>query len=305
MPGIILLLTLSAAAILSAQETPPEWQIKAGGKMSFEVASIKLSQPGEFTPPPFPLDAGDGFTPTGGRFMATFPLEVYLQFAYKVQFTPDQLRAMIAPLPKWVETDRFMIEARAQGNPTKDQFRLMTQSLLADRFRLEAHFETKVVPVFAMILNKPGKTGPSLRPHGEGPPCDKTGPMPVVSAGPPNPSELFPPTCNAYILLKGPTGIRAGARDTGLEQFAVAIAGFSGLGRPVVDQTGLTGKFDFVLTWMPDVGPLATRNADSPAEPQAPTFLEALREQLGLKLEPAKAPVRTLVIDHVERPSEN
>jgi bla regulator protein BlaR1 len=123
-----------------------DWQAAAGGKMGFEVASIKPSTSEAFTHagdrafkyPPFPLDAGDAFTQTGGRFTANFPLPAFINFAYKIAPTPDQRQSMLAHLPKWVAAELFMIEARAPSNTTKDQFRLIMQTLLADRFKLAA-----------------------------------------------------------------------------------------------------------------------------------------------------------------------
>ena len=283
-----------------AQE-PPAWQAAAGGKMAFEVVSIKRGAREKFSPPAFPLDAGDAYAPTGGRFFAAFPLTAYIQFAYKEQLTRDQIDAMVAHLPKWVASDIFEIEAKASvPDPTKDQMRLMMQSLLADRFKLVVHFETQTVPVFAMVLAKPGKTGPALRPHSEGPPCDKSWQPGVVA--PPQPGEVFPPVCEVYMVLKRPSA-RVGARNTTMDLLANAIAGFSGLGRPVVNQTGLGGRYDLVLEWMPELsGPVPP---GSEPDSQAPPFLEALRDQLGLKLESTKAPIQSLIVDHVEQPSDN
>jgi hypothetical protein len=90
----------------------PEWQTAAGGKMAFEVASIKQSKPGTFFPPNFPLDPGDAYASTGGRFSADFGLRVYIQFAYKY-LIPEQAQAIQGRLPKWVATDAFDIQARA------------------------------------------------------------------------------------------------------------------------------------------------------------------------------------------------
>ena len=85
-------------------------------------------------------------------------------FAYKLRLTDEQIHSLLAPLPKWLSTDSFKIHAKAEGNPTKDQMRLIVQSPLADRFKLRIHFETHEVPVLALGLDKPGKTGPKLRP---------------------------------------------------------------------------------------------------------------------------------------------
>lgn len=140
----------------------PDWQAAAGGKRSFEVASIRLAKPGEAFPPSFPLDNDDAYGPVGGRFSAVFSLATYIRFAYKVTLAPDQTRAMIAGLPKWVSTDRFVVEARAEGQPTKDRMRLMMQSLLARRFQLAVHFETHERPVFALMPVKAGRLGSKL-----------------------------------------------------------------------------------------------------------------------------------------------
>ena len=283
----------------------PDWQVAAGGKMAFEVASVKPSPEGPFRPPNFPLDPGDSFVtiPTGelprGRFSASFPLIIYITFAYKIQPAPEQRRAMVSHLPKWVTTDSFDIEARApMSNATKDQMRLMMQSLLAERFHLAAHLETHTQSVLALVLAKPGKLGPNLVPHEKGPPCNS--PAAVDKDG------VAPPFCGTYAMFLRPNGLRRlASRDTTMALLAGAVQGE--VARPVVDHTGLSGRFDFKLEWVHETnaaGPVpgSPLPADAPA---GPTFLEALNDQLGLKLEAAKAPVPALVIDHVERPSEN
>lgn len=111
-------LSQTAAATVQARAS---WEVVAGGKQEFEVASIRQSE-GKFRPPNFPLDNGDAYASTGGRFSADFPLLTYVHFAYKVSFTEQQTRAMLEHLPKWVAADRFEIQARAENsNPTKDQ----------------------------------------------------------------------------------------------------------------------------------------------------------------------------------------
>ena len=102
------------------------------------------------------------------------------------------------------------------------------------------------------------------------------------------------------MLLKKRDGMHAESHNTTLDVLAEGMPGLDRLGRPVVNQTGLTGHFDFALDWVPDSYPA---NADAPL--QGASFEAAIREQLGLKLESTKAPVRTLIVDHVERPTEN
>ena len=106
------------------------------------------------------------YSATGGRFVANTSLSVYIQFAYKLWLTGEQNQSMLAHLPKWVSTDSYIITAKAPiGNPTKDQMRLMMQSLLADRYHLAIHFETLDTTVLALTLVKPGRAGPELKPH--------------------------------------------------------------------------------------------------------------------------------------------
>jgi uncharacterized protein (TIGR03435 family) len=290
-----------AASIALGQETAParppripEWQIAAGGAKAFEVASIKPSK--TFRPPNFPLDPGDAYAAVGGRFSADFPLINYITFAYKLALTGDQRESLAAALPRWASSDLFEIEARAEGNPTKDQMRLMMQTLLADRFKLAVHFESREETVLALVLVKPGKLGPKLRPHEQGPPCDP-------SAGATNGPDVFPPRCQVYARARTAKGTnRDGSRDTTMTIFAGSLRE---LGRPVVDRTGLSGRFDFEMEWAPDPsGPPPPDAAAAPDIP-GPTLLEALRDQLGLRVESTKAPIETLVVDHVERPSEN
>jgi uncharacterized protein (TIGR03435 family) len=286
------LFLLLIALTLLGQQPPPQWQIAAGGKASFEVAAIKPDN-GPFQRPAFPMDNGDAFTQTGGRFFADFPLLTYIQFAYKIRFTPQQRESVLAHLPDWIASERFNIQARADGRPTKDQMRLMMQSLLADRFQLKIHFETRPTNVLALTLVKPGKTGPKLRPHAEGPPCD-------APAG-----DVFPARCDVEARISRPDhSFLGGSRNITLDLLATALSSLERLDRPVINQTGLAGTFDYTLEWTPEPTGAAPNQAALP-DPRGPTFQQALRDQLGLKLESTKAPLETLVIDHVERPSEN
>jgi uncharacterized protein (TIGR03435 family) len=273
-----------------SQQDIPQWELAAGGgKMSFEVASVKL---GSFVPPSFPLDAGDSFKQTGGRFVANFPLLQLVMFAYKINPAPEQRQKMLQGVPSWFSQDRYTIEAQAQGNPTKDQFRLMMQSLLSERFHLKVHRETQQVSAFALELASAGKLGPGLHPHGEDPPCDSK------TAG--GAADLMP--CgNVGARRDAKGGMITGARNVTMPLLADVLSSISNgeVNRPVIDRTGLNGGFDIT---MPGVGPALP---GAQLDPQAPSFMTVLREQLGLKLTPTSAAVQVLVIDTVERPSEN
>ena len=150
-PPVFLLVT---GTLLSAQ-TP------AAGKLpEFDVASVKQNKSSTLqVNSNFPLGPGDVYVPNGGFLSATnFPLITYLFFAYKIKGNQGQY--LLQQLPKWVTEDRFDIQARAEANPNKDQMRLMRRSLLADRFKLALHTETREVPVLGFVLLKPGRPGP-------------------------------------------------------------------------------------------------------------------------------------------------
>jgi bla regulator protein blaR1 len=288
-------IVLSLSGVLmqaqTAADTVPEWQKAAGGNLSFEVASIRRADPDKFTPPNFALDFLDSFGGANphGRFVAQFPVENYIGFAYKLfPYSGEQKEAKLAHAPKWVSTDPYAINALAVGNPTKDQMRLMMQSLLVDRFKLAIHFERREATVFALVLDKPGKTAAKLYPHSSGPPCDM-------------PSDVFPQFCDQLLATGMPNySAMIGSRNVTMAQIAAALYLSGRLARPVVDQTGLDGRFDFTLEWI--------RESDTPGLvdlQEGTNFHEALQEQLGLKLRSTKISLDTLIIDHVERPSEN
>jgi uncharacterized protein (TIGR03435 family) len=275
--------------------------------MEFEVASIHLGESGKFVPPTFGLNIDEEHIPPGGHFKAGFTLPVYISFAYKIMLTPEQSDALFAHLPAWVRSQGFVIEAEAPvPNPTKDQMRLMMQSLLADRFKLAVHFEDRETPVPALVLAKPNALGPRIRPHEQGLACDArwtASPDPSAATVPPG---GWLPMCGGVAGRNAPDHtVLFGARNIPMDHIALYLPSLYKLGRPVVDRTGLTGNFDFTLQWKPDKnGPLSFLSG-STDELEGTPFLDALKEQLGLKLKPAKAVIPTLVIDHVEEPSAN
>jgi uncharacterized protein (TIGR03435 family) len=297
-------------ASATAAAPADDWQKAAGGPQAFDIASVKQNKSG--LPPSgdpitsnVPLGPQDMFTPTGGLLSATNSLlSQYMIFAYKL--TPNQLESVMTQLPKWATTDRFDIQARVAGNPTKDQFRMMVQALLADRFKLAIHYETKQLPVFGLVLEKPGKLGPQIQRHPDDSPCSSAIPVPGST---PTVAGGFPEYCGAIAGMQAsaPGRIRLGARNMAMAMIATSfsIPQLSGADRPIVDRTGLTGKYDWVIEFTPQLnGPLPPGVNFTP-DPDGPTFLEALKEQLGLKLEPQTGPVETIVVDHVEEPSEN
>jgi len=298
-------LVFGVVAVPSAQSPAvPQWQTAAGGKMAFDVASVK----------PSPL-FGDVYVPTGGLFSATnTPLMNYMRFAYKDMKLAYQRMPDLAGAPSWIRTQSYNIEAKAQGAPTKDQMRLMMQSLLADRFKLTTHIETRQMPIYALVVSREGKLGAQLKPD-DGP-CAATTPADIQSRNaapllpPPSTPGSQPPQGPCGIVLTTPASAAGRIRVAGTKIPIGLLAEMipnpaSGVDRPVIDRTGLTGTFDVSIEWTPAITPPPGSGVTFTPDPDGATFTEALQDQLGLTLESGTGPVDVLVIDHVELPSGN
>ena len=182
----------------------------------------------------------------------------------------------------------------------------MMKSLLADRFKLAAHYESREVPTLALVLVKPGRLGSRLRPHSEGLACDAKFVLPPDASSPSVPPGGFMPVCGSAQVTSGPNNTALlGARDVTIEYLASYLNLIQDFGRPILDRTGLSGTFDFSFYWVPEPnGPLSSL-AGAQAKAEGSDLLTALKEQLGLKLQPEKISTKVLVIDHVEHPSPN
>lgn len=311
----VILFAVAAAALLagaadkpalSAQSPASQWEKAAGTKMSFDVASVKKNASGSNSANTnFAWSMTTEVPQTGGLFVATnWPLYQYIFFAYK----PDlvQQTALLDALPKWVRAEHFDIQGRASGNPTGDQYRLMMQSLLAERFKLAVHSETHDAPVFALVLAKPGKLGPQLRLHVDDPPCADPSIAIAQSGLSATEPDGFPQPCGRVVPVRPrtPGCIAAfGGRDVTMNQFInrIGYGALSELGRPLADKTNITGKLDVFIEWTPPVPP----NVSTPEMQDAPGLAQALSQQLGLKLESTKFPLETMIVDHIEQPTPN
>ena len=178
--------------------SPAKATVTTGKGLEFDVASVRRNKSEDEASMNISPLLGDGPVPPGNLYRArNIKLIQLIAFAYSL--TQIQLRSLEIHVP-WTTEDRFDIEARAPGNPTKADYRLMMQSLLADRFKLTVHYETRVVPLYVLILAKPGKFGPQLRLHrADDPVCAK----PAASQ---NPNEVdadgYPEVCG------GPWGMK-------------------------------------------------------------------------------------------------
>jgi uncharacterized protein (TIGR03435 family) len=285
--------------------TTPAWQKTVEGHLVFEVASVKENKSDNDPYMNVSPVLGDSPVSTGGVYSArNIPLIQFISFAYNL--TQIQLESVVAKVP-WTAEDRFDIEARAAGDPTKAEYRLMMQSLLSDRFKLAVHREIRIVPVYALVLAKPGQFGPHLRLHNAHDPVCTTPPTASAPKGPLEAdSEGFPLTCGGPLRMKvsAPGLMKDGGRGVAMARFAAIITGVGEVDRPIVDQTGIKGNIDYTFEWAkayrgngftPDIQP----------DPDAATFQEALKEQLGIKMVPKKGPQELFFIDHVEQPSPN
>jgi uncharacterized protein (TIGR03435 family) len=269
----------------------------AADAQTFEVASVRPSKSDEQPYSNFPLGPGDVYVPNGGLFSArSFPLLTYIFFAYKI--IGNQGQNLLPQLPGWTRTERFDIQAHADGNPGKDEMRLLMRALLADRFQLAMHRETREVPVLAFVLAKPGKLGPSLQPHLDTAPCPTNGPTQSQQPTPQTPSPTqtvaggFPALCNGIFGMPpaAPGHLRIGGRNLTLAFIADSLSGgVANLGRPMIDRTGLTGTVDFTLEWTPERRQPAVPGAEPPApDNSARHFRKRCRSSSGSSSNPIK-----------------
>jgi uncharacterized protein (TIGR03435 family) len=240
------------AATLAFGQTPSAPKLP-----QFDAVSIK---------PNTSDDRGGSMRPIAGGFSAAnLSVKMLIQSAYNVK--PWQ----ISGGPNWATTDHYDIEAKIDGNPTFQQRLDMLQPLLADRFQLKFHRETRQMPAYSLTLAKNG---------------------PKLSATAPDVRGYITPGRG---LIEG--------KAVSMPMLANFLGG--SLGQSVTDKTGLAGGFDIKLEWTPTEGESNYTYGDRPLDPNGSSIFTAIQEQLGLKLEAGKAPVELLVIDRVERPSAN
>jgi uncharacterized protein (TIGR03435 family) len=282
---LVLVATFTCVAAMLAAQAP----------VSFEAASVKPNKSGE--------NNTSMRRAPGGRLNATnAPLALFVTFAYQIQ--PFRLQGG----PSWMRTDRFDIVAKLDGDPAwvamssgaPDPLMLAMRALLADRFRLAVHWETQELPIYAIVLARAdGKLGPNIHPAAVD--CA------AITAGVPaaaREGRVNNPNTADHVAC----GLRnnAGRFQFGGNPLSVFANGLANqVARTVVDRTGLTGNWDFEFTFTPERFRQARADGvDAPAvDPDGPSLFTAIQEQLGLKLESTKGPVKVLVIDHVEQPT--
>jgi uncharacterized protein (TIGR03435 family) len=221
-------------------------------------------------------------------------LKLLIQMAYGIR------EDLISGGPGWVDSAHFDFDAKVAGVDVDtlkklppEQRRMVLRPALEDRFKLKVHTETKQLPVFELGVAKGGAKMKEASPD----------------ATYPNGFKGLDGVARGGMLRMG----RGELSGQGVAISALANTLATQIHQTVIDKTGLTGKYDFELTWMPDDGPGpmfhgtdgGPQKADPAPDASGPTIFTAIQEQLGLKLQSAKGPVETLVIDHAEMPSEN
>jgi uncharacterized protein (TIGR03435 family) len=253
----------------------------AATAQSFDVASVRENPSGYRYGEP-----ADSFDPLpGGRFTATnCSLKVLLGYAFDVQWF------LIKGIPEKLRSKRFDITAKLDNpkpNMQHSEYPPLVEHLLEERLGLRAHWETRESPVLFLVVDKPGKLHPAR--YGD---CSTTVALPGTQ------SPELPSDFNCGGMDSSPGNAK------GYSLTASDIAGNLSWFQQttIIDHTGLTGKYDVKLRWTPDPEHLMGAPA---VTSDAPSFATALREQLGLKLESGKGPVKFLVVDRLEQPSEN
>jgi uncharacterized protein (TIGR03435 family) len=247
---------------------PAKSQPAAGAKQTFDVASVKPAAPlVAVDNNPRLVSAGrggriGGFSTDPQKFTSTYTtLKGLVIYAFRVA------NYQISGGPSWLDSEPYDIEAKTDRPTDPEQFRLMLQTLLADRFKLTYHRETKQVSIYALVLDKGGPKFQALK-SAESP---STGPFSFKDL--PSLAKLLSNYCD----------------------------------RPVVDQTGLQGSFDLKLDMNKEREREreAMPSGDNAGFPHENTIVAAAKDQFGLKFVPARGPVEMLVIDHAEKPGAN
>ena len=272
--GVLCAAIIAVTSPLAAQDQKAATNVR----LSFEVASIKQNRSGT-------TGWSFGAQPGGRWRMVNRSVATLIREAYPAQ-VPELLGA-----PAWVTSDPYDVIAKGEGDPTREQIRMMLQTLLAERFKLEVHVETQERPVFALVsARSDGRPSPGLARS----PLDCDAVNAARRAGRrvdvPLPANGAPPCGMSLQAVEAQTLLFGGLPLSRLAEWLGPPSG-----RVVVDKTGLTDNYEFTLRYTSQLSP----------RDDAPSVFTALEEQLGLKLVPDRAPLTVLVIDRIDRPTED
>lgn len=272
---------IASAGLLAFVPLRAQAPADSGPKPAFEVASIKRNVSGS--------DNASMRALPGGRITVTNnSLFNLIRNAHRLQ------RFQMTGGPDWIDRDKWDIVAKAEGDPSPQQMLPMVETLLTDRFKLVAHREMRDAPIYALVPAKSdGRLGPQLKPSSTD--CQAWMAELRARGGAP-PPQGSPVRCGIRFISGKVIGNAMLIADLARNLSGVA-------GRMVVDKTGLTGAYDFEMTFTPDPAPGDGPTPQSLSE--GGSLFTALQEQLGLKLEAQRGPIEFFVIDSAERPMED
>ena len=280
--GVIVLMLATATALTPIRLAALAQGQPTAGQDAFAVASIKVNGSG---------DENWGFNAQpGGVWVATnVTIRRTITVAYSMQ------NSRVEGGPDWLDSVRYDITAKAAEAATPSQMLAMVRTLLAGRFKLAMHLEARDTPIFALVRARAdGQLGPQL--HASSVDCDAVRAAVAKGAAQPTSSDGRP-------VCRGRA--QAGFITAGAVSIDEVVQNMSRLvGRLIVDRTGLQGRYDLDLKFAPDADLTAAPAADRPPD-ALPSLFVALQEQLGLRLEPQRAPVDVVVIDSIQRPVED
>ena len=288
--GAVLVVSATALSVSRPHAQAPAQAPDPNAALTYEAASVKPNKSG--------VQGSSIRRFPGGRLQATnMPLRALITFAYQVQ------GFQLVDDPTWIRNENFDIVAKMDGDPPPvmpgtgpDPHMVAMRTLLAERFKLAVRRETREMDIYALVLARPdGKLGPALKPTTQ----DCAAMIAAARGGPP-PGP--PPGPNSPVVC-GMRGL-PGRLVAGAMPMSLLASNLSGqVQRIVVDRTGLSGAWDFEITFAPE-RPLNPPPGVEfpPADPNAPSLFTAMQEQLGLKLQSTKGPVEVLVVERVEQP---
>lgn len=299
----LLLVAAFAISSLHGQVLPSSQSQQAStaaiaAPLAFETVSIKPAPPGSF--PFVSAFIRNKTAPIYGLQTMTLPVQMTIAYAYHMQMS--EAKTTFDKQPSWVKHRIYTQTFRIEGEATHDQVREMLRTMLADRFGLQIHEFTKEGAVNRLVMSKPSVLGPRIKPHPEGANCSIQDDALVGKA----PDASRPPVANcgfSYYYLPGGV-LHVAITDTTIADAGKALTsiGVGGIEtKPLLDGTGLTGKYDLTLEFRPDSGsPRVDPGADDSG---APTLIQAVAQQLGMRLESGTGPVRMVIIDHISEPT--
>jgi uncharacterized protein (TIGR03435 family) len=302
---------LFAVSAIPAVIIPAQSVVRPADTPKWEAVSIKPCKPNEGGRG----RGGGGGVPIAGPGRLDLKCSTAARLITQAYLSlPDgrrNLQASMDGAPSWIESESYEINAKAEGTPRQDIMNgPMLQVILEDRFSLKVHWETRQVPVYAITALKGGTKLQPLE-AGSCDPRDPTKPPRPVRGTPDGMAEVLQPgqkpTCAMMSVMSksgGDPGTILMSQASNLTEFASALRLV--LDRPVIDRTGIPGMFNFRMQFAGSPGATALKqDGVAAADPAGPSIFTASQEQIGLKLESTRGPAEFLVVDRVERPTEN